>query len=196
MYVLNSGWAAILLYHAGIFAAAWITKTSLKRIGGGFKLLPAVGLWLAGLSAAPAVVILLPILLGLSAQEVSQHLNQGLISTGLTGASFLVFVVYLCVPHPGIEELGWREMLFVDSKKPHLRDFEFASYHLLVMNYFFPKQWPFFLGTLISLATMGWIWRLLKMRFNGLAVPVWFHAGGDLGVVLGVWWLLRQYSGF
>ncbi|MEO0415448.1 MAG: hypothetical protein AAF226_10910 [Verrucomicrobiota bacterium] len=59
------------------------------------------------------------------------------------------------------------------------------------MNYFFPSKWLFLLGTLLSLSAMAWLWRLLKMRFGGIAVPTWFHAGGDLGVMLGVWWLLR-----
>lgn len=191
MYLLNSGWAAIFLYHAGIFTAVYLSKRPWKEIKTGFQPVPSIALWIAGVCAAPAVVILLPFLLGLSAEETRAGLLAGFEKTGLSGYHFWLFVGYLCLPHPSVEEMGWRGLLFVDSKKPHLRDFEFASYHLLVMHYFFPFAWPFFAACLISLAAMGWIWRLLKIKYGGLAVPTWFHAGGDLGVMLGVWWLIR-----
>ena len=45
--------------------------------------------------------------------------------------------------------------------------------------------------SLVSLVAMGWTWRMLGKRYGGLAVPIWFHAGGDVGVMLGVWWLIR-----
>ena len=191
MYLLESGWAAILLYHAGIYVAMSLTQTSWRQVGTGYRFLPATGLWLAGLIAAPATAILLPVFLGMSPEETRGALLGGLDRVGLAGNQFWLFVVYLCLPHPAIEELGWRELLFVDSKFPHLRDFEFASYHLLVMHFLFPGAWLFFLVCFVCLATMGWIWRLLRIHFGGLAVPTWFHAGGDLGAMLGVWWLIR-----
>ena len=197
MYVLKSGWAAILLYHAGIITAVIATKTPWWReITKGFQWKPAIFLWVSGVFAAPAVVFLLPFLLGMTQAEAGQALNLGLSNAGVSGVSFWLFVAYLCLPHPSIEELGWRGLLYVDSDRPHFRDFEFASYHLLVMHFFFPFAWPFFAICLVSLAAMGWIWRLLRKRYSGLAVPIWFHAGGDLGVMLGVWWLLQTVEKF
>ena len=193
LYVLNSGWAAIFLYHAGIVLTAILTKASWKSITRGMRWIPAIGLWIMGVAAAPAVVVLLPILLGMSADEVGAALASGLSRAGMDGAQFWLFVIYLCLPHPPIEEMGWREVLYVDSPKLSFRDFEFASYHLLVMHYFFPYKWFFFLAILVSLAVVGWIWRRLKMHFHGLAVPTFFHAGGDLGAMLGVWWLIRGH---
>ena len=191
MYLMSSGWAAIFLYHSGIIAGLIATRTSWKKIYEGFRLVPALGLWIGGLFAAPAIVFLLPFFLGMSPEEVKTVLHSGLEKVGVSGFGFWVFVAYLCLPHPSIEELGWREMQFVEARGLHLRDFEFASYHLLVMHYFFPGKWLFLLVCLVSLAIMSWIWRHLKMRYNGLAVPTWFHAGGDLGAMLGVWWLMR-----
>ncbi|MDF1813933.1 MAG: hypothetical protein P1V20_17150 [Verrucomicrobiales bacterium] len=191
MYFLHSGWAAILLYHAGIIAAMLATRPPWKVTFTGFRAGPAVLLWVGGLLAAPAVAFLLPLLLGLSEEETRLALLDGLAKTGLTGHSFLLFTVYLCLPHPALEEIGWREILFVDKKTPSLRDFEFAFYHLLVMHYFFPFAWGFFVCCLFSLASMGWIWRLMKMKFGGLSVPIWFHAGGDLGAMLGLWWIIN-----
>lgn len=192
LYALNSGWAAIFLYHAGIIVTALITRASWKVLGQGFRPLPSLGLWIMGVAAAPAVVILMPLLLGMSAEEVGGAMRNGIENAGLGGIQFWIFVAYLSfLPHPWIEEMGWREVLFVDKKWPAWRDIEFASYHLLVMHYFFPYKWLFFAAVLIALASMGWIWRWLKMHFKGLAVPAIFHAGGDLGVMLGVWWLIK-----
>lgn len=191
LYGLDSGWAAIFLYHAGIVATIFYEGTAWKRIWSGFCPGPALGLFFAGVLVAPAVVILLPLLVQLSPWETGETLRQGLATAGLEGISFWLFFLYLCLPHPSLEELGWREILDVDTSLPHLRDFEFASYHLLVMHFFFPGAWLFFFVCLVSLTLMGWIWRQLKRRYGGLAVPVWFHAGGDLGAMLGVWWLIR-----
>lgn len=191
MYGLNSGWAAIFLYHAGIVSAAFATGLKLRDALGVFRWLPAVCLWSIGVLAAPFVVILLPWLQDSPPESVGAGLLGGLNATGLNGVHFWLFVGYLCVIHPLIEEIGWREVLFVDSKRIHLRDFEFASYHLLVMHYFFPFEWMLFAVSLVSLAAMGWVWRLMKMKYRGIAIPTWFHAGGDLGAMLGVWWLIR-----
>lgn len=191
LYAFRSGWAAILLYHAGIVAAIFHERTPWKKIWSGFSPPHALGLFAAGVLVAPVVVILLPLLVQLSPGETKEALRQGLASAGLQGISFWLFCLYLCLPHPSLEELGWREILDVDSPRPHLRDFEFASYHILVMHFFFPGAWLFFVICLVSLALMGWIWRSLKRRYGGLSVPVWFHAGGDIGAMLGVWWLVR-----
>ena len=193
LYLLNSGWAAIFLYHAGIVVTALITRTSWRPIFQGVKWLAAVCLWLMGVALAPMVVFGLPLLIGMSSAEAGQALVSGIEKAGLGGVHFWLFVAYLCLPHPPIEEMGWREVLFVDSPRITLRDFEFASYHLLVMHYFFPYQWGLFTGTLVSLAVIGWVWRRLKMYFGGGAVPTWFHAGGDLGAMLGVWWLIKDH---
>lgn len=191
LYGLRNGWAAILLYHAGIVAVIFHERTAWKGIRSGFRPGPALGLFFAGVLVAPVVVILLPLLVQLSPGETTQTLRQGLATAGLEGISFSLFCLYLCLPHPSLEELGWREILDVDTTHLHLRDFEFASYHIFVMHFFFPGAWLFFFVCLVSLALVGWIWRLLKRRYGGLALPVWFHAGGDIGAMLGVWWLIR-----
>ncbi len=192
MYGLNSGWVAIGLYHLGIVAGVVASRTSWSRIRAGFVVRPAIGLWLLGVCAAPAVAIGLPLLVFSTAGEVREDLVEGLGRLGMGGAvSFWLFVAYLSLPHPGLEELGWREVLGVESRRPHLRDLEFASYHLLVLHYFFPFQWLLFAWSVLCLAGLSWAWRLLRQRYGGLAVPSWFHAGGDLGVMLGIWWLIR-----
>ncbi len=191
LYGFQSGWIAIFLYHSGILVAARATVTPWTVVGKGFRPAPAIALWIVGLGGAPILFYLLPVFLGLSVDETRTALQLGLEKSGMVGHSFNLFVIYLCLPNPAIEEIGWRKLLFVDSKMPHLCDLAFGFYHLLVLHYFFPFAWTLFAASLFGLATMGWIWRQLVIRFDGLAVPICFHAGGDFGAMLGLWWLLR-----
>ncbi|MEO0415447.1 MAG: hypothetical protein AAF226_10905 [Verrucomicrobiota bacterium] len=109
MYGFTSGWLAIFLYHAGIALGMMMTRTSWKTIGRGFNRPAAYGLWLLGVGAAPLVVVLLPLLLQMPVEELRLTLASGLDKQGMGRPwSFWLFVVYICWPHPGIAELGWR----------------------------------------------------------------------------------------
>jgi len=193
LYVWGSGWLAIFLYHGGILLALSGQKRPWAAVFEGFQPLSAADWFILGLGAAPIVAAILPWLLQMPVPEIKSILQQKLSQAGISGTrGFWLFGAYLCLPHPPLEELAWRGLLDVPSRRPHARDLEFASYHLLVFFFFFPGAWLFFVAGFFSLAAMGWIWRLMKISGGGgLANPVAFHAGGDLGVMLGLAWLMR-----
>jgi membrane protease YdiL (CAAX protease family) len=192
LYLCNSSWLAIFLYHGGILLALHRSGSGWKTAFGKIQITPAVGLFLLGVAAAPVVVWLMPLLLQMPVPEIKETLVNRLTVSGITvPGEFWLFAIYLCLPHPPLEEMAWRELLVVPDRQPHWRDLQFAAYHLLVFHYFFPGSWLFFAAGFAALTSMAWIWRELRSRSGGLALPVALHAGGDLGIMFGLAWLMR-----
>lgn len=178
LWVLHSGWTAILLYHAGIVVGLALRPRAFASLTrgwswplAGLSLLVAVGTWIA-------VWTLLPWFVG----------HDGLLKA--LGAAHLddlwlfgVFALYFSTVHPILEELSWRELLHPKTAKPHLRDLEFAAYHVVVLQYLFPGRWLLMTVSVVSLVIAAWIWRALRERLGGLAIPAFSHALADLAIV-------------
>lgn len=180
LYVLQSGWAAILIYHGGLVAALVSNRRDWHRLRWIWRpksLALGIG---AGLLALPAVYFALPLL------AETGKLGERLAYSGMGGASLWVFIVYLSTVHAALEELGWRWALDPGTERFHLRDMEFAAYHLLVIHYFFPFAWLLLAAAFVTLAAASWIWRWIYRKEGSLATPIAFHAAGDLGAMLGV----------
>ncbi len=194
LYGIGSAWAAILLYHLGLVIGIMLKPQVLKTPIKGWHAGWAAGGVIIGLSALPAVYLMLPLLSGLRFGETGAYLKLTLESTGLAGSKFWIFFAYFVTIHPVLEELGWREILAAPNRWIHRRDFEFAAYHMLVIHYFFPWQWLLFLAVFATLTVAGALWRYLRKQTGGLCVPVLSHIAGDLGTLLAVWLLMRYAS--
>jgi len=191
LYAMGSGWAAILLYHLGIVIGVMLKPQVLQRIRQGWDLKLGLAGILIGLSALPAVFLMLPFLTSQSFGETGAWLQLRLEGAGLVDLRFWLFFAYFITIHPVLEELGWREVLAAPDRWVHRRDFEFAAYHILVIHYFFPGQWLLFLAVYLTLTVAGAMWRYLRKVTDGLSVPIASHIAGDLGTLLAVWFLIR-----
>lgn len=187
---LDSAWVAIFLYHLVIVLDVLLDRKVLKELAGGFRLWPVLGGIVIGVLTIPTVLLCLPLLVGMDSAETGQVLAEKLVATGLGGAGLWVFFAYFVTIHPVLEELGWRGVLGSDSKGLHLLDLEFAAYHLIVLNYFFPGAWPLLIVTFLVLSGSAWLWRQMKRWFGGLGSVIVFHAAADAGILVAVSMLL------
>ena len=187
LYVWSSAWLSIGLYHLGLVAFISLRRDRIRGVRWRSPIGLSVGLYGAALLTAPFVVFALPMLLG---GEAGTVLRMRFAELGLTGVSLVGFVIYFSTLHPILEEAGWRAALNTTGKRPHLHDFEFAGYHLLVLHHVFPGKWLVLLGTLVVLVTSAWFWRQLRDR-HGMTSVISFHAAADLAILLAVLWLMR-----
>lgn len=187
LYWLENAWWSIGLYHLGLIAFITMRREHLRDVPWRSPAGLSLGLYAMGLLAAPFVVFALPMLLG---GEAGAVLGTRFEELGLTGVSLVAFVIYFSTIHPVLEEAGWRGALTTEGKRPHLHDFEFAGYHLLVLHYVFPGKWLVLLGTLVVLVTSAWLWRQLRDH-RGMIAVITFHAAADLAILLAVLWLMR-----
>jgi len=186
MYLFQSAWLAILLYHAGIAGLHLCRKPAglWRRLvsGPGLPLL-VPGLIVCAL-AAPAVWFLWPWL------AVSDSvLPAWLAYYGLTGWAWLLFIPYFSIIHPVLEELHWREL---DPHRTGIcrQDLLFAGYHVLVLSQL--VKTPGLCLVFVVLTGSSVFWRWSAKRFGGYALPVFTHAMADAGVMAGVCFLLGR----
>lgn len=187
LYVWGNAWLSIGLYHLGLVTFIAVQRKRLREVPWRSPAGLSLGLYGMGLLAAPFVVYALPLLLGGEAGAILRRCFEEL---GLTGISLVAFVIYFSTIHPILEEAGWRAALKTTGKRPHLHDFEFAGYHLLVLHYVFPGKWLVLLGTLVLLVTSAWLWRQLRDH-RGMTAVITFHAAADLAILLAVLWSMR-----
>lgn len=187
LYLLQSAWAAILLYHAGMAIALGLGKQSklLDLIRKGWDAKAAV--FVSFLGATGGLLILL--VLDTASLD---HLDLGgkLAGFGLSGLSFWIFVAYYVTIHPMLEELFWRGYLSRELPYRMLQDVAFAGYHVLVLLIFLKAPWILLSFGLLWLS--AWYWRGLCKRLNGLGVAIVSHAVADLSILLAVAYLIRE----
>lgn len=190
LYVLDSVWAAILLYHAGIIAGLILMRsrglgTALRS---GWR---GEVLWitcLVGAAGGGFVYELWPIV-----KLDGLVLRDALARLGLAGKAWWAFVAYFVTIHPVLEELFWREALVhrvsggrddppgSGLRRPTWLDALFAGYHVLVLSLFLQPVWV--VVSFVVLLTVGWLWRLAAVRWRGLGVPVLSHAVADASIM-------------
>ncbi len=184
MYLLHSGWAAILLYHLGmlILLACDRRRSWAPLLKQGWRLGWGLTAMTLCLLSGPIVYTLWPLL------EVPDiALRDNLAFFGLQGNSWLLFILYFSTAHPILEEIYWRGYLRDDSPGLSPLDPLFAGYHLLVLSFFIRVTWlPLPLAVLTA---AGWCWRYLNHKLNGLAVPALSHLAADTAIMIAVWFL-------
>jgi hypothetical protein len=184
LHLLKSGWAAILLYHAGILAflshlGAWRSVRTWTR---GWNGLVFAVLLVACLAAGPLLLVLVPV-----AAPPSLDLGAALHSIGLGRASWLGFMAYYTLINPWLEEGYWRGALGAPSPWLTAGDAFFAGYHAIVLVYFLSWVWSL-LAALVLLAA-AWVWRRVASRLEGLLIPCLSHLAADASVILAVHFL-------
>jgi len=186
MYRLQSAWAAILLYHAGIvLLLAAAGSGDVKRlVRTGFRPGRVLLILLACALAGVGIVGFWPWM-----GRESLALGDRLSFFGLDGASLYLFLAYFSLIHPVLEELHWRGTLFVTEGAPTGRDAAFGAYHVLVLLVFVKPMW--ILLAFVTLTTVAWMWRRAAHRAGGLAIPVVSHMVADVSVAVAVLALCR-----
>jgi len=182
MYLLRSAWAALLMYHLGIVllivydggVSGW------KRLLLGRKPWPLFSAVIICLLSGPLVLALWQFM----ALEAAVDPGEILVRYGLTGRSWVCFIIYFVVVNPVLEELFWRDYLRSGQRKPSLIDAAFSGYHVLVLTLFIKGPWVF-LGFCILLIT-GWVWRRISIEQQGLAVPWISHMVADASILIAV----------
>ena len=182
LYILNSAWAALLMYHIGIVLLVAYDRriSSWKRLCLGIKPWPLC-------SAVVFCLLSGPLIFGLwkfMALEAAVDPGVILARYGLNDSSWVCFMLYFVVVNPVLEELFWRDYLGADPSRFSLVDLAFAGYHVLVLCLFI--KWPWvFLGFCI-LAITGCLWRRFSIEQQGLAVPWISHTAADASIMIAV----------
>ena len=178
LYVFNSAWTAILLYHFGIVLLLIGDSRDklLKNIRSGRNSIAAgVSVAVCALSG-PAIFFLWQYMrLG----RVS--LKMTLMNFGLYGTSWYIFIVYFATVHPFLEELYWRGYLESSHKYASWVDLAFAGYHVFVLALFIKLPWV--VVSFIVFSVAAWSWRCIAHRFEGLAVPLLSHLVADVSII-------------
>ena len=186
VYLLNSAWAAITLYHLGIIVVLSITGSW------GLGQLPhstADYLWLVVVVAGSCLGGLIVYFLWELIKPASLQLGSELAGLALTGIPWLLFMGYYFTVNPVLEELFWRGYLGQKSSGLTWNDVWFSGYHILVTVNF--ARWPWVVASFLVLAGAGWFWRQLARQTPGLLLPILSHAAADASIILAVFLLAR-----
>ncbi|MDF1738685.1 MAG: CPBP family glutamic-type intramembrane protease [Verrucomicrobiales bacterium] len=172
MLLLKSGWAALLLYHAVIIAALVVNRerASLSSLLKGFSMGPLLLM----------LVIAAGLYFGLTAYSASKDFVGEKVSV-LAGSCGPLFVVYLLLVNPPLEELFWRDLFAAKSKLPSFGDLLFGCFHFPILLLFLsPMKLPIGIA---MIAIGGWGWRQMRNRYGGLLLPWAGHFLADLTLV-------------
>jgi hypothetical protein len=187
LYGLRSAWAAILLYHVGIFVALCVGgwRQALLRAANGWRRRIAVLLVAATSLGGVALYLLWPYV-----DATPAGLAQRLEEFGLGGGwSWGAFAVYYSTVHPFLEELFWRGGRPAGGPAFLWRDAAFAGYHVPVLWFFIDPLW--IAVTFVILTAASLTWRISAHRLGGLGVPLVSHAAADVSIVAAVSFIIR-----
>ncbi|MBU1024044.1 hypothetical protein KKB99_07145, partial [bacterium] len=108
LYVFESAWLAILLYHAGIifFLVKERSEISKKSVFSGWEIKTAI-FSIITCSLAGLILYLLEHYLNILEIDPGSTLAE----MGLKGTSWIVLCVYFVIVHPVLEEAFWRGLL-------------------------------------------------------------------------------------
>jgi len=183
---LKNAWIAIVLYHFGM--ALFLIADGKGKL---FKSLASGWNWtaVAGSAAVCAVVGPAVFVLWQYMQLEGICLKTSLMSFGLYGVSWWLFVIYFSTVHPLLEELYWRGYLKADYKYLSWSDFAFAGYHILVLVWFIRLPWLAVSFVVLSTAACGW--RYIVHKFGGLGIPLLSHIVADISIIAAISVLIR-----
>lgn len=178
LLVLNNIWVTVFGFHGVIAATLWIHRRqwSARRLWIGGSLA-----WIPALAVSVAVFGCGMVRLAAQFPGYGRHLRSLLWGMGLTGSAALPLAIYICLVNPILEEAFWRGLFFESHRRPALSDLAYGGVHVLIF-------WPFMLPvhaltTAVFLVGMGYLWRQIARRRNGLALSLAWHALGDVAIL-------------
>ena len=178
LHIFKNAWVAILLYHAAILIVLLRTNNRIyfKGLLRGWNWRVGFPMTIASLGAGQFIFLLWPFV-------KIDGLNLALIlpEYGLHGFSWTAFMIYYCLSTPIFEEAFWRGYLLAPGRYPAGPDMLFAGYHIIVLLLFLKPL--AILAVFISLVIVAWIWRMITIKYNGLAVPLVSHLVAGIGVI-------------
>lgn len=93
-------------------------------------------------------------------------------------------MIYYCLSTPIVEEVFRRGYHLLPGRYPSAPDILFAGYHPIVLILFL-KPLPI-AAVFIALVITAWVWRILALKLDGLAIPFVSHLVAGIGVILTV----------
>ncbi|MCM8526802.1 MAG: sterol desaturase family protein [Lentisphaeraceae bacterium] len=179
LFIFQNAWSALLLLHVFIVIALLKNKRELD--------------WSKIYKGGRLVTYLITILIvacfafwlhqhALSKPGYSTYLSQELALSGLSGYTTVLFIFYICVVDPILGETFWRGLFNEKSKSPILADVCYGLYHLIVLYPF--TNFTYALSGALILFALGYIWRQISNREEGLAVPIVSHMLVTTSIVL------------
>ncbi|MEM9398623.1 MAG: CPBP family glutamic-type intramembrane protease [Verrucomicrobiota bacterium] len=187
LYVMNSGWTALLLYHLFIILTLLLfwKKFEGAMLIRGWR--PMLALGVCVVCAVSGFILF--IAKNLIIPDVSWY--ETLIKLSFYRDNFVLFIFYFSIVNPVLEEIHWRMILprtNLFQRFPLALHFIFASYHILILALFLP--WFLILPCVIGLMLAAWGWRWLVQKTGGLSIPILSHACADFSIALCVYCLV------
>lgn len=184
IYILHSAWCAILFYHVGILLIISGQRDTWRSVFSSWNSLSGIGMSLL-LAGNGLLFILLWPLVSLQSDVLAESLSD----LGLSGISLWIFAAWYVTVHPVLEEVFWRKYLLSSSRRPVLTDCAFAGYHVLVLLFFLRLPWV--LVSFLALIVTAWLWRMLALRYRGLAIPIVSHMAASLSTIAAIFFLIH-----
>lgn len=186
LFLLDSGWAAILGYHAAMCLVLTLANgwSGLRSVLEGAR-----PVWMAVLAVIYGLGGVLIWILWPFIKLDGLELAAGLEAVGLSGGAWLAFIAYYSLVNPLLEEVYWRKLWGQDTRWPAASDFLYAGYHCFVLSLFVKWPWIVLAGSILVAA--GWMWRQVARRTSGLAVPMVSHFVADASIIAAAYLLVR-----
>ena len=185
LVVFHSVWVTLIFYHVGMILYLvfnWEGKQGEFSLSVKNICLGAVAI-LFGIFGGVFLYFLWPFL------GIALDLGEALTRLGLSGSSWIVFILYFSLVNPVLEELYWRGYLGKDASSPVVQDFLFSGYHIIILAIFVGIPW--LLVVFIVLSGTAWLWRQFTRISGSLLLSSISHMAADLTVIL----VIYHYSG-
>lgn len=170
IYIYQSAWISLILYHLllciplGLYQSQWSFADFFK----GFRFH-----WAAIHLLTCLGIFLILTHLG-KTNDFGEPLQQMLTKFGQPG---LFFAIYFIIINPLFEEAFWRDLMASKSRRLTLEDVAFGVFHTVILAPFLSL--PYIIAIVSGLIATAWIWRRIRWKENGLAIPWLGHSLGD-----------------
>mgnify|MGYP000297658849 CR=1 FL=1 len=187
LYVFKNVFVALAIYYSAISFYLFINggKGLLKSILSGWNYSAAAGSAIVCACSGVAIFLLWPY-----ARLENVNLVSTLAEYGLSGAACYIFVATATILNPLLEELFWRGCFENEPTRPAFIDVVFAGYHVLALVLVINA--PITISAFVILFAASWLFRFMKHKFGGLAVPYVAHLTADISIVAGIYFLIGQ----
>jgi membrane protease YdiL (CAAX protease family) len=125
--------------------------------------------------------------------QLAEQVQSKVAAFGLTSRTeFIVFGIFLCIIHSGLEEYYWRAFVFAGWRKLlplpaaiAISLLGFMAHHVVVLNEYFPDHfWTATMPLSLSVACGGAVWAWMYQRYGSI-YPVWVsHALVDAAIMV------------
>lgn len=120
-----------------------------------------------------------------------------------TTGGFLVFALFISVPHSLFEEYYWRWFVFGGLRRHvpvaaavAISGLAFMAHHVVILGFYLPGRfWTAAVPFSLCTAAGGMVWAWLYQRTDSLYGPWVSHLLVDLAIMVVGWDLLRPYLG-